>query len=98
MDIQSARIVAAARDVLRASGYFVDNLWHADDVNFLCSQLGYPSLSSEETQAVFEIANAQFDGEFGICWPRLEKALQTYMQQREMLEGLCEKTGCTQSR
>ncbi len=88
MDTQSTRIISAARDVLKTYGYFVDNLWHADDINFLCEQNGYPKLGAEEAMAVFEIANEQFDGEYGISWPQLEKALQTWLQRQEMLKEM----------
>lgn len=83
--MQSERIISAARDVLKAHGYFVDNLWHAKDINFLCEQAGYGMLNPEETATVFDIANQQFDGEYGISWPQLEKALKTYMQRKEMV-------------
>lgn len=89
MDTQSERIIEAARDILKAHGYFVDNLWHIQDINFLCEQNKFETLSQEEAMTVFDIANAQFDGEFGICWPQLEKALTTYMQQRDTVRGLC---------
>lgn len=89
MDIQSERLISAARDVLKASGYFVDNLWHVNDINFLCEQQGLPRLSVEEAQSVFDIANAQFDGEFGINWPQLEKALATYVERKETMRQMC---------
>lgn len=78
MDVQSERIIAAARAVLKAYGYFVDNLWHADDINFLCEEAGLRRLSLEEAMEVFDLANAQFDGEVGLSWPQLQKALQHY--------------------
>lgn len=81
MNIQSTRFVDAARAILKASGYFVDNLWHVNDIHFLCQQRGLPSLPYEEAMKVFDIANTQFDGEYGISWPQLEQALQTYLEQ-----------------
>jgi hypothetical protein len=88
MDTQSTRIISAARDVLKTYGYFVDNLWHTDDINFLCDQSSCPRLSLEEAMTVFDIANEQFDGEYGISWPQLEKALQAYMQRKESLQEM----------
>lgn len=90
MTIQSISIVDAARDVLREHGYFVDNLWHMEDINFLCEQSGLGRLTLSEAMAVFDIANAQFDGEDGISWPQLEKALETYFQRRKLIHLLCE--------
>ncbi len=77
--MQSERIIAAAREILKAHGYFVDNLWHVNDVNFLCQQAGLPVLSQKEALAVFDLANSQFDGEYGMSWPCLEKALHNYL-------------------
>src|SRR5262245_58214978 len=90
MDVQSKKIVAAAREILKAHGYFVDNLWHSSDIYFLCDQMGYPRPHEEEIMTIFDIANEQFDGEYGLSWPQLERALKTYMQRREILHGMCE--------
>lgn len=87
MSIQSERVVSAARDLLKSYGFFVDNLWHRDDIRFLCEQLHYPLLADEECMAVFGIANERFDGEYGMNWPELERALKQYMHQKERLEG-----------
>lgn len=84
MDSQSLRVVSAARELLKSHGYFVDNLWHANDIHFLCDQLQYPRLPMEAAMEVFDIANAQFDGEYGICWPQLEKALKVYIESKDM--------------
>jgi hypothetical protein len=86
MPNSSTQLITAARDVLKAHGYFVDNLWHVNDVHFLCRQHDYPPLSLEDAMKVFDLANEQFDGEYGICWPQLEKALHGFMQRQEGLE------------
>lgn len=91
VDIQSERIIGAARDLLKAYGYFVDNLWHVDDIYFLCEQGGYERISQEEAMSVFDRANAQFDGEYGINWPQLERALASLKQ-----EQLAGNERCTQ--
>lgn len=79
-----------ARSVLKAHGFFVDNLWHVKDIFFLCEQKGMPPLSAGEATAVFEIANSRFDGEQGINWPQLEVAIHAYLYQKEVLEVLCD--------
>jgi len=85
---QSERLVAAAREVLKLNGYFVDNLWHIKDIHLLCEQTGLNPLSIDEAMMVFELANQQFDGEHGINWPQLERALHTYMQFKDKLRSL----------
>lgn len=89
MEKQSTRIISAAREILKSYGYFVDNLWHINDIGFLCEQRGLPRLPPEEAYTVFDIANAQFDGEHGINWPQLEQALTLYLEQRQALSELC---------
>lgn len=80
MEIQSEIVITAARNILKSYGYFVDNLWHMDDINLLCEQMNYPALTLQQCHAIFDIVNEQFDGEYGISWPQLERALQTYIQ------------------
>lgn len=87
----NVKIVEAARDVLKASGYFVDNLWHVQDVHFICEQFHLPELTDQEAMEVFRIANDQFDGEAGLSWPQLEKALFVYLKRKAVLKGMCEK-------
>ena len=84
------KIVEAAREILKFHGYFMDNLWHVDDVHFICEQQSLPKLSNSEAMAVFELANEHFDGEAGISWPQLEKALRAYLERREMVTLLCD--------
>lgn len=94
MDDQTNKIINAARELLRMYGYHMDHLWHVDDVHFLCEQHGYSKLSDAEAMDVFAVADQQFDGEYGISWPRLEKALVTYLKREELLkkepEDICE--------
>lgn len=82
MDEGDTCLVNAARGVLKASGFFVDNLWHVDDVNFLCEQRGWPKLEPEEAKEVFVIFNELFDGEQGLTWSKLEQATQSYLAQK----------------
>ena len=89
--IINIKIVEAARDLLKANGYFVDNLWHVQDVRFICEQYYLPELTDEEAMGVFTIANEQFDGESGISWPQLEKAIFVFMKRKALLRGMCEK-------
>lgn len=88
MAVHSSRIIQAAREILKFHGYFVDNLWHVDDVHFLCEQQGLPSLSNSQAMEVFEVANDQFDGENGISWPQLERALKIYCKRKNQIEAL----------
>jgi len=84
------KVVEAARDLLKAHGYFVENMWHVQDVHFICEQYHLPEITDEEAMEVFKIANEQFDGEAGLSWPQLEKALFVYMKRKAILSGMCE--------
>lgn len=88
MDSALTKFIEAARGLLKAGGYFVENLWHVDDVHFICEQLQLPAVSNEEAMEVFMLANEQFDGETGISWPELEKALRMYLQRKEVLASM----------
>lgn len=90
MNVQPTKFIAAAKEVLKAGGYFVDNLWHVDDVHFICDQHGLPRIEDDEAHEVFNIANQQFDGENGISWPQLEKALRIYLHRKTTLASMCE--------
>ena len=85
MDIKTTKIIEAARELLKEFGYFMDELWHVDDVNFICEQHNLEKLSKAEAMKVFDIAREQFDGEHGVSWPQLEKALYIYMQRKSLL-------------
>jgi hypothetical protein len=91
MDNKKNEFVEAARELLRSAGYFVEKLWHVDDVHFIAEQLGLDKLDDAEAQQVFEIASNLFDGETGICWPQLERALQIFLHQRKSLRAICER-------
>ena len=88
---QTTKMVEAARELLRNSGYFVENLWHVEDVHFICEQNNIPLLSDEDAMQVFLIAGENFDGETGISWPQLEKALYTFLHRKAVVQTLCEK-------
>ncbi len=85
MDYTITKIIEAARDLLKEFGYFMDDLWHVDDVNFICEQHNLRKLSKEEAMKVFAIAHEQFDGDHGMSWPQLEKALYIYMRRNVVL-------------
>ena len=91
MELQTTKVIEATRELLKAFGYFVDNLWHVDDVHFICEQQGFMRITDLEAMEVFHIATMQFDGENGISWPQLERALRTYLQ-RKIVHSLCEST------
>jgi hypothetical protein len=91
METRSIQLVEAARELLKTAGYFVDGLWHVDDVHFICEQLGLEKLDDNEARQVFAIAIEQFDGETGISWPQLEKAVQVYLQRKKLLITMCRK-------
>jgi len=90
MDMHATKIIEAARELLKAYGYFVDNLWHVRDVHFICEQQELPKIADDEAMEVFVIANQQFDGETGISWPQLEAALRMYLQRKMALSSPCE--------
>ena len=85
----ATRMVEAARELLRNSGYCVENLWHVEDVHFICEQNDLSKITDSEAMDVFKVAHDQFDGENGLSWPQLEKALNTYLLRKALLEGLC---------
>lgn len=84
MDAKS-RLLNATKELLKSYGYFVDNLWHVDDVHFLCEQHNVAKLTNEEAMVIFYIAHEQIENEDGITWPKLEKALHTYLQRRALI-------------
>lgn len=92
MELQTTKVVEATRELLKAFGYFVDNLWHVDDVHFMCEQHGFVEITDTEAMEVFHIANMQFDGEHGLSWPQIERALRTYMQRKILVSSACEST------
>lgn len=91
MEQKNARIVEAARELLKAYGYFVDNLWHVDDIHFICEQNNIAPLTNQEAMEVFEIAKDQFEGETGLSWPKLEQAVRTYLHRRSALQLVSQK-------
>jgi len=92
MQPKATKVIEATRELLRTFGYFTDNLWHIDDIHFICEQKDLPKIDDEEAMEIFAIANQQFDGETGISWPQLEKAINTYLQRKALLRSMCEGT------
>lgn len=85
MNSKNAKVIETARELLKANGYFVDNLWHIDDIFFICEQKNLPTLTNQEAMEVFVIANEQFDGETGLSWPQLENAVDCYLRRKALL-------------
>lgn len=75
------RFIESAKGILQSYGYFIDHLWHVDDVHFLCEQRNWPKLDHEEARAVFAIFSELYDGELGMTWAKLEQATQVYLAQ-----------------
>lgn len=73
-----------ARELLKEHGYFVDNLWHIDDIHFICQQNNLPILTNKEAMEVFVIANEQFEGQTGLCWPQLEMAVNAFFRRKSL--------------
>lgn len=90
MEPASIKLVEASLELLRSAGYYVDNLWHVDDIHFICEQQSLGEISNEEAKEVFKIAKDQFEGEVGLSWPKLEKAVRTYLQRRQILTTIYE--------
>ncbi len=86
----NAKIIEVAKELLQSQGFFVDTLWHINDIHILCEQNDIERLSDAEAVEVFAVAKEQFDGEHGMSWPQLEKALYTYLQRKAVLLALCE--------
>ena len=87
MNSKNTKVIETARELLRLYGYFVDNLWHVDDIHFICEQKNLPALTNKEAMEVFVIANEQFDGETGLSWPQLENALECYLRRKSLLDS-----------
>lgn len=85
MNEQDIKTIENARELLKAYGYFVDNLWHVDDIHFICEQKNLPALTNNEAMEVFIIANEQFEGETGLCWSQLENAVNCYFRRKALL-------------
>lgn len=85
MNNKNTQVLYSAKEILRVYGYFIDNLWHVDDIHFLCEQKKLPKITNREAMEVFIIANEQFDGEVGLCWARLEDALTQYLRRKALL-------------
>lgn len=82
---QNDPMIDAAINVLRTAGYYTEKLWHADDVRFICEQLELPQLQRHEVETIFEIVGNLFDGETGISWPQLERAVHVFFQKKQAL-------------
>lgn len=85
MEQPADAIVDATRALLKSFGYFVDHLWHINDVHFICEQHNLPKISDAEAMDVFTIATSQFDGEIGMSWPQIEAALGILLQKKALL-------------
>ncbi len=72
-----------ALDFLRERGYFVDILWHANDIKTLCEDHGWLMPDTEECQRIFGLFREEYDGENGLSWPRLETIVRRYMLTRK---------------
>ena len=92
MKTENINLVQAARQVLQAAGYYVDHMWHVNDVHFICEQLDMEKLAENEVSQVFAIASEHFDGETGISWPQLERSLHLYQQRKKAVKELFPKT------
>jgi hypothetical protein len=89
MKTENLNLISAAKGVLQSAGYYVDHLWHVSDVHFLCEQLEMEKLGEGEVEQVFAIASEQFDGETGLSWPQLERALQMFQHRKRSVKRLC---------
>ena len=88
-DKASSHFIETARQVLRSAGYCVEKLWHVNDVHCICEAQDLPGITDEEAQQVFQIASEQFDGDDGLSWPKLERALRTFLHRKIMLNRMC---------
>ena len=58
--------IEKAREVLREAGYYVDNLWHIDDVRTL-----FENVTDEQAQEILD-ASLQNDATFDQIWFAIE--------------------------
>ena len=91
MNSKDNKVIEIAVELLKAHGYFVDNLWHVDDIHFICDQKNLPNITNNEAMEVFVIANEQFEGETGLGWPQLENALNCYLRRKALLAEVPDK-------
>lgn len=92
MNYYNNKVIKAAKELLKTYGYFVDKLWHVNDVHFICEQNNLPKLSDAEAMEVFAIACDNFDGETGLSWPELEKAVRSYLKRESIIHRETEET------
>ena len=85
---QMTKLAGLSKDFLRSHGYFTENMWHIEDVHFLCSEKNYPFLSDAEAMQVFYFASSNFEGEYGLNWKKLAMALDSYMERKNLLTNL----------
>jgi hypothetical protein len=92
MTTRAIKAIETAREILKAHGFFVDNLWHVDDIHFICEQRQLPAITDDEAMQVLTIANTQFDGETGLSWPQLERALLIFLKRRQLLANMLQQS------
>jgi len=90
MYLHSTKIITTAMGLLRQFGYFVDQLWHVNDVHLICEQKNLPKISDAEAMEVFAIMGDNFDGDSGISWSALDKALHTYIERKKLISTMLE--------
>lgn len=86
---QTKQIVETSKELLKLYGYFIDRLWHIEDVHLVCEQKNLPKLSDNEAMEVFYVANDQF-GEVGFGWLQLEVAVNYYIIRKKLKNEMLE--------
>ena len=71
-------ISALAIKILEYQGYFTAELWSGKDIALLCEQEGFPLPSNRQCQEIFARLQHNYDGDMGISWPVLRRAVHEY--------------------
>ena len=74
MEKEMEKEIEKAREVLREAGYYVDNLWHIDDVRTL-----FENVTDEQAQEILD-ASFQNEATFDQIWMAIECAIDINLE------------------
>ena len=72
--------IEKAKEVLRDAGYFIENLWHKNDIDDICIQNDISELSHKEIKEFWEYYNKNFNAEIGMNLESLEVSLIEFIE------------------
>lgn len=74
----------SSRAYLRNKGYFVQNLWHIDDVKEICKQNYLPILTDKQAIEFFDYVGDDFNAEVGVSWETLYVYLEQFVERNKI--------------